>query len=837
MDANTLNTGLFSLNEFTDRIVTKLAPDSFVAFMGQTEIKIAVGSSSANLNMKSGLTAVNSTCSNVPGGGVCNITMSCPQYDSLNQSYFITQPDGTKVPFFTAMMEVRVYSKGRFLNNSTNAESYAPMYYPTFWGFVLSVGQNYNGSETTFSLSCVDMLQWWERQVVNVNMQPGQAMFGGGRFQANMSTFRYMNPWEIILNLFKDTSFSNFVFPSVLSETGATVASLGVSKFFQSKGLGDNGGLGTYQALAESITSDWVNRFGMGKVLSSDSSKLSGVSNLEMFGVAKVIKISDAKNSAFTEVSSSTTGTTAGPNEKIAGDPYDASKPSVRTNTTVATPAPSDSAKASPQGTTDQGDTVLRAIAPHLNATDTVDMNFGILGKVMPYGDYTNAKAAVPDRMSKLEIAARVASDIGFEFYQDTNGMFVFKPPFFNMDTSRNPVYVIKPSEILNFDENVDASVIVTYVRATGPAQPQVTQATFEATHFDMGLIRQFGIKEQTLKLNYGYNPAVVRAAAAGEMSRSNAKAYSANLTIPMRAEIRVGYPVYIEHLDSYYYVKQVSHAFAFGGTATTSLILEAKRSKVFDSKGTILKGYIYKAVDKVAATDNGSFNDDVANGIVKKQYETKEGEKFLGSAANVKVDNASKQWNHEANYFSASLTPADKYMRVNNLISSPDPGDYTPMQSDEFKAVSKTTSDATAVGNTRKDIADGVLSDLVMFTTSTLPYTDVNGYQHIGGFPFGATLVLTDTSGIQPVAAQYSGGIGSEVFTKIKPAQESNTPRPMDAPSSVTPAPTDQPSSDGTQGGAVASLNDDRVYIGKNSHPSQDPKITFLPSILGIKP
>jgi hypothetical protein len=48
-----------------------------------------------------------------------------------------------------------------------------------------------------------------------------------------------------------------------------------------------------------------------------------------------------------------------------------------------------------------------------------------------------------------------------------------------------------------------------------------------------------------------------------------------------------------------------------------------------------------------------------------------------------------------------------------------------------------------------------GTLSELVLYTLDTTPYTDVNGYQHIGGFPNGATLVLGDDSSIQDAPSE----------------------------------------------------------------------------------
>ena len=52
--------------------------------------------------------------------------------------------------------------------------------------------------------------------------------------------------------------------------------------------------------------------------------------------------------------------------------------------------------------------------------------------------------------LSKLEIANAVRTITGFEFYQDVTGNLVFKPPFYNMDTSSDPNYVIDDGDLIS---------------------------------------------------------------------------------------------------------------------------------------------------------------------------------------------------------------------------------------------------------------------------------------------------------------------------------------------------------------------------------------------------
>ena len=59
-------------------------------------------------------------------------------------------------------------------------------------------------------------------------------------------------------------------------------------------------------------------------------------------------------------------------------------------------------------------------------------------------------------------------------------------------------------------------------------------------------------------------------------------------VTIPHRPELRLGFPVYVSHLDQIWYVKGINHNIAFGGRATTSLSLTAKTAEVHSSEGDL---------------------------------------------------------------------------------------------------------------------------------------------------------------------------------------------------------------------------------------------------------
>ena len=64
------------------------------------------------------------------------------------------------------------------------------------------------------------------------------------------------------------------------------------------------------------------------------------------------------------------------------------------------------------------------------------------------------------------------------------------------------------------------------------------------------------------------------------ELEKKNVNTNGCTLSIPMRPELKPGYPIYIEHIDTFYYVSGISHSFSFGSDCTTSLTLTARRKK-----------------------------------------------------------------------------------------------------------------------------------------------------------------------------------------------------------------------------------------------------------------
>lgn len=646
------HSGIFTLREFKGREVLKLAPDAYIELNGGTETKIispvsSLTSRSKSLDMRGGVSSISTQSGVSPGGSSnCTIEIIAPQYKGFHEDYYITMPSGVKVPFFIPMMEVKVFMKGRFFKNGS------PIYYQTFWGFIKEVSENYSGGVTTFSLSCGDMLSWWKYQTVS--LIPGafdSHLYGGQTIESAPTIFKDMNPFEIIVKLFTETAFNNFVSPQLsnlnlppipggFSEQAAKFGPLfrKVIDYWSNK----------YFFSDDSTTG--TNRDTEGNVvnISLEANHLSNF--LEMYGFSGKKELSQ-----FLNISK----------RRKEGNYYQKRMESS-------------------------------------SYADRIELDFNILEFAQPFGSISNFKvSSAATTMPKLDIANVVSDQVNFEFFLDTNGKFVFKPPFYNLDTKDIETYRIKGKEILNFSAHMNSENLVNFLEVTGPMVYELKSLELVGFHIDFDLVARYGLRHRVQNMMYGNTSKQLRQIAVAEMGRLNGKAFTANLSIPLRPEIRLGYPVYIEHIDAYYYVTGVNHSFNFGSSAQTDLILENRRERLYtEDGGRILKSQVYR----------------------------------LKENANLDFTN------------SEVLSKEEKFLRIKNISSGFDTGFF------EVKPATIKVENSDALSVPVEDTSINS-NELVTFTDKTVPFSDINGYRHIGGFPYGANLKL-DSNGrtLKPV-------------------------------------------------------------------------------------
>lgn len=194
---------------------------------------------------------------------------------------------------------------------------------------------------------------------------------------------------------------------------------------------------------------------------------------------------------------------------------------------------------------------------------------------------------------TKLELATAAKEAIGFEFYMDVTGDIVFKPPFYNMDVlSNKPVSWIQDIDIIDWDFSESESEVVTQLTMqgnfTGNADYGLNseELTPYTSVTDYHLLRKYGWRSQTYNSEFLGDTQLMFYHGLDMLDRINAKRHRGSVNIPMRPELRLGFPVYVGPKDQVWYIQGISHNIQFGGRATTNLSLTARRSKFIAPKG-----------------------------------------------------------------------------------------------------------------------------------------------------------------------------------------------------------------------------------------------------------
>jgi len=167
--SDVLNTG------FRQVETVQLAPDALLFINGSSTMKDENGNP---FQIREDITEINTNLNIDAVPGTANFTISVPDHGV--KKYRVNQYRGG----IQVMNEIEIYFRGRFLKNEvnlipknsqtiidssvTNTKSYK--YYPAFWGFVQATSESYSDGVFTISISCADMLRWW--QITNTNINP-----------------------------------------------------------------------------------------------------------------------------------------------------------------------------------------------------------------------------------------------------------------------------------------------------------------------------------------------------------------------------------------------------------------------------------------------------------------------------------------------------------------------------------------------------------------------------------------------------------------------------------------------------------------------------------------
>lgn len=712
----TVRSGLFTLKEFSyRRNVLKMAPDAFVVINGALTSRVLSPmetNTTQGIDIRGGISSINvSAAVSPPGASRATIEVVAPTYKGIHEDYYITLPNGSRVPFFMPMMEVKIYMKGRYLESEYG---YVPRYYPVFWGMITNVQENYSNGDFTLSITCEDFLCWWRHQKITINPSVQDSFFGGATMVRFPSVFEKMSAWEIIYSLFVDNFFIqhrdngaaayyNFVYPK-WSKSGGLPSSVVATRE-------------TFGPLSSLVMNYWNDRFGMGVTTDNNPELIKDQLEyipLRMYGLrgpvsfdtvrAKMLSFIEKKDSMFGEQS---------------------------------------------------------------DRRADLDLDFGLLARVQPYGLFDLFGSGSDTTVySKLEIATTICEKTFMEFFVDTNGEIVFKPPFYNLDVVSGGLehYKIGPDEIINYNASFDSNSIINYLTVTGPLYQSLS--SLEATGFyaDFDSIKRYGIRAEQADVPYGMNAKQLKMIAVAEMTRRNGQAFTGSVSIPLRPEIRLGYPIYLEHIDTYYYVTGVNHNFTFGSSAVTDLSLQYRRERIFDDGNSgipdsILGDVLYSCVmrDKEAELaeqiktqnlDIDKFKDKIA-ALSQISNQLRTGQESSTKYSYTDLDKKVNEWKKQI------------IAAQNGIYEGP--GLLGLWKIDRANVKERTKSQIDKAG----DGATYTANELVMITDKSVPYTDKFGYRHIGAFPYGANLVLTK-SGQMRDTTNFTDFIDQGVDTMI---------------------------------------------------------------------
>ena len=415
------------------------------------------------------------------------------------------------------------------------ADVVAYPYYHVFRGIVVDANQTQQEGSATESVQCQSLLHFWQYEVISANAALQAARPSGSGLKVSYLGHNLVgrHPYQIIYELHQDILGAAAGVDWALNQKTNRDAASEAGQFF-------------------SLTRQyWAQRFSRRAV------------KLRMHGLTG--ELFSAMQSAFLART---------PTEQLR-DVLRERNASVRLR------------RQRGSGLMDQAATLGLLTTPKYKPTGTkspVELNLAeMTAFVSDIGAWGQLNIFESAYESKLDVVHKVCEVTGFEFYQDVDGDYVFKPPMYNLDTSGSRAYRLEPEDIISL--------------AIQEHEPQVTYATVRGSQFknlqghgveghlgvqgqyiDFRLVAQYGWRPEDVETAYLTDPRSAFYLAANRVDLAAAQASAASATIPLRPEIRPGYPFYVSTLDCFYYCRGISHSYTVGGQCSTNLTLVARR-------------------------------------------------------------------------------------------------------------------------------------------------------------------------------------------------------------------------------------------------------------------
>lgn len=467
----------------------------------------------------------------------CTIGLQVPNFEK----FLFQQPGGNNL--FQTMSQVQVYAKSYWMSSVGDT-----VYRRVFKGVLSYIGYNDNGKTLEISLQCQGIMQLLQHMQVNIHPSANTATKNHENMNIMQSIYANHDPYSVLAQIFTDAFRSDsFQMGSLKSDASDDI---GGNPFYASI---RRGYMPKWQAILYNMVKD-VHIYGpykdnLGDMLLMKKGGYWGHidKRTQAAAIAKVLTKTEAQMSADNDV--------------------------YYKNITQYLP--------------------FRAIAA-LDVSNNVIVN-------------------------RLDLVREVVQKIDYEAYQDIDGKIIIKPPLYNLDvvnvgvrndltqtqlnsshnSYQNPAtaiyetnnpFIVYLSEMLTEQENEDQSAIRrTRTTVTGNAMVNFgnnyrADLKIVADYTDVTKLAKFGLREEPMYevpwLSMDSKETLF-AHAAGATARANRGYRTYTFTIPMRPELKLGFPVYIPHKDMYAYIKTISLNFDIGGSATMQISCDSLRSRV----------------------------------------------------------------------------------------------------------------------------------------------------------------------------------------------------------------------------------------------------------------
>lgn len=571
-------TGTWTYNNKKSR---RHVPDCIVTFNGETSMPSCTGCT-GSIDLQDLITSVSVSNTTDTSPSSCSFGMELPTNRRscfFRDNKFILYPG----------IEVHVYMRGYFthtelggqnsddtynLNNAT-----LKPYYQVFNGVITEVSHGFSGGFYSISISAVDFLHFWQYQSIATNPSYLGSAADGNKTKINFTGHKYTrkNPFSVVHELYSSGHGDAGGHAWVLSD-------------FQNIGIKSD----LYQASFWEVTGwYWAKRFqqpmGNLKMYGTDGRLFNSFEQFllssDLIGNKEASQTSD-KWSALENPKTDVTylgGFNSYMDSLLTVLRHSSSKDGQVSKQQYAFPS---SSLFFVDNTTWVASTAKGKGARGFNVA-------GVTAFALDINSLGQVNLFETQMQTKMDIASQVSTEIGYEFFIDFNGDYVFKPPFFNLDPSDNRVYVVKDIDLISFDSS-EKEPECTVMKGTGGYFNNMTSLfgkEFEnrGMFIDWRGVAKYGWREASFETTFLNDPRSIYYAAMNRMALQNKDVQSGSCTIPLRPEMKLGFPVYIEPFDVFYYVTGISHTFGYGSDCTTSLTLTAKRAKFFppmDKKG-----------------------------------------------------------------------------------------------------------------------------------------------------------------------------------------------------------------------------------------------------------